>query len=222
MIQGWQRKLLIREDEYAEYLTAGNFSRVLKAGKTYKITAIGGAAGSLICRMRKANWLYRANGGIGGTIQIQIQINEDVPIQFTVGAGGLSKAFQFSSAGLQGVGLPGENTVITFPNGQIIAGLGSAPSVSATSDTVAATTVGVMGQNTMTVPNAQILINNPNNIISWQDNYSFSEYRDKGIQPNTNWPKNTNVGAAAICGNSTTAFLLPPSNAGGVIIETVF
>lgn len=222
MIQGWQRKLLIREDEYAEYLTAGNFSRVLKAGKTYKITAIGGAGGSLICRMRKANWLYRANGGTGGTIQIQVQINEDMPIQFTVGAGGLSKAFQFSSAGLQGVALPGENTVITFPNGQIIAGLGSAASVSTTSETVAVTTVGVMGQNTMTVPNAQILINNPNNIISWQDNYSFSEYRGTGFQPNTNWTKNTNIGAAGICGNSTTAFLIKSSNNGGVIIETVF
>lgn len=222
MLRLWQKPLLIREEEYAAYTTAGNYSRVLKSGKTYKITAIGGAAGSLVCYMRKGNGVWRASGGVGGTCQIQLRVNEDMPLAISVGAGGLSKRFQFASSGLSGAGTPGNNTTITFPNGSIVAGGGTLCTCLATSDAAASVTAGTMGTNSINVPGAFNTWNNPTNVISPTDQHPFPDYQATGVQPNWNWPANTNLGAAVICGWNTTAFLIPPSSDGAVIIETVY
>lgn len=220
MLQLWQKRLLLKtSQEYQEFTTAGEYTATLRTGKVYNITVIGAGGGSVVAHPRSGGNNFWANGGVGGTIQIQYAPAQDTELLITVGKYGNSKA-QIFVQGASLTGIAGGDSVVEFPNGKITARGGTGANFTADMPTSGITTAGIIGTNSSTVPRAPITHNNDIEIISRVGNSDTNVPKATAVQFNENWPMNPDLGAAGECGWNARGMIIKQPQSGAIIIQT--
>lgn len=208
MLRVWQKRLLNnkRSAQY-DFSIAGTHEIELPAGiyEMWLVGAGGGGAGTI----RLAGGVEIVRGGVGGIIHAKINVPTTTRINVNIGIGG-------ESIGGSGdhTGTNGQNTSITgLMNVIIYAGGGTAGSVTHQGAISVNSVAGIQGTNSATGNNIlAILENNPVSVIS--------EIGVSGVQANTGWTENTNIGCGGGFSAKTTNFPSIQGGTGFVRIKT--
>lgn len=200
MLRVWQNRLLNNKlTAQYDFSIAGTHEIELQAGiyEVWLIGAGGGGAGTT----GTAGGMAIVRGGVGGIIHAKINVPITTRINVNIGIGG-------GSIGGSGdhTGINGQNTSITGLTDVIIyAGGGTAGRVTHQGSIRIESVPGVQGTNSATGGNLLQIIEN--NLVS-----VISEIGVIGVQANTGWPENTNIGCGGGFSAKTTNF---PSIKGG-------
>jgi hypothetical protein len=198
MLQCWQKRLLNNKPVVAlEYTTAGSHSATLEAG-TYILTLIGSGGGAVSTRddISSPTIWHWARGGVGGTLQVKLNIPARTEISINVGAVGHGQFQVTTNATLTGT--DGGGTSITGLDEVLIAGGGTGATLTVSGRT-STRTAGQIGSNTVSGHDIiSIPINNTNTIVSTNgvnSNQATPTRTDTG-QSNINWTEDTQKGAS--------------------------
>lgn len=202
-----KRLLMLKPITLFESSAAGTTTFELPAGR-YEITLIGGGGGAAGARSSRTGTKHYAQGGVGGTLQVIVNVYVKSILTITIGDGGVTRSGTFSGAGVSISGDPGGATTITgIPGATLSAGGGTPANFRSTSTSGGNRNVGTMGNNTINgTAVMSILMNNPKNITSNQGSSSGS-YRQPQGRANDNWPDDPARGKSGDFGWSGTSHL---------------
>lgn len=209
MLLGWQKRLLNnRPNVLLNYSTVGAHTATLEAG-TYIMTLIGSGGGAVSARdlLNNPTIWHWARGGVGGTLQVKVNVAELTDITINIGAVGTGDFSITSNATLDGT--DGNGTSISgLEEATLIAGGGSGATLTVSGRT-STRTPGAIGSNAVSGAHViDVLINNTNLILSTEgvnSNQATPTRIDNG-QMNINWPEDNSKGASGGVGWSNGAW----------------
>ena len=224
MIQAWQYRLLNNKPIVRYEYRSGTYNETLAAGD-YRITLIGAGGGGIGVQARTTSFSW-VQGGVGGTLQVEVSLATDTEITINVGAGQFPKTGSYAGSGIEYTAHDGGNTPITGIPNVILKANGGTGAKFISAGTGGARTVGVMGSTEVSGVK-RVLINNPNEIKSKGGYFLLpGTTREPTGCINTNYPKNTTFGRGGDAGwrPSTSAYGMIVgiiSSDGYVLIETI-
>lgn len=223
MIQAWQYRLLNNKPIVRHEYRSGIHNEILPAGD-YRATLIGAGGGGVGLQAQTAAFSW-AQGGVGGTLQVEFSLATDTEITITVGAGQNPRTGSYQGSGFEYTAHNGGNTSITGIPNVVLKANGGTGAKFITAGTGGVRTVGVMGSTEVSGVK-RVLINNPNEIKSKDGYFLLPATREPTGCVNTNYPKNTTLGRGGDAGwkPSTSAYgtiVGMISSNGYVLIETV-
>ena len=175
----------------------------------YEFVTIGGGGGGVILTGRSSTAVSRhwANGGVGGTVRVQVFVHRPTTITITISGGAQGYTGSFSASGTTLQGNQGGNTSITgVDNLSLISRGGTGAVITSTSSVGANRTPGIIGTNTVTGSAIRkVIANNAINIVSGNGVVNASGSQSQPSMPvvyanNVNWPENTLCGRGGSIG----------------------
>lgn len=224
MIQAWQYRLLNNKPIVRHEYRSGIYNEILPAGD-YRITLIGAGGGGVGVQAKAASFSW-VQGGVGGTLQVELSLATDTEIAITVGAGQTTRTGSYEGSGIEYQAHNGGNTTITGIPGVVLVANGGTGAKFVTAGNGGTRYLGTMGSTEVSGVK-KILINNPNEIKS-KGGYFLLPYdtREPTGCANTNYPDNTKFGAGGDAGWRTGPTVYGTivgffSGDGYVLIETI-
>lgn len=198
MIQAWQYRLLNNKPIVRHEYRSGTYNEILPAGD-YRITLIGAGGGGigLTAQTTAFSWVQ---GGVGGTLQVEVSLATDTEITINVGAGQTPRTGSYQGSGIEYTAHDGGNTSITGIPNVVLKANGGTGAKFTTAGTGGTRTVGVMGSTEVSGVK-RVLINNPNEIKSKGGYFLLpGTTREPTGCVNINYPKNTTLGRGGDAG----------------------
>lgn len=186
--------------------TAGNSGtitdKLVIAPGVYDIVCIGGGAGAAaaIGRSSTQSVRYWANGGIGGTVRVQVFVHKYTEIDVVVGAGSMSRTGSFSSSGASFTGVSGNpSSVSGIENFAVSCNGGIGGNITTSGALSATATAGAMGTTSVSgTAVKRVLINNTKDVVGSAGSVpSGSTNKPLTWTNNLNWEKDPSKGAGA-------------------------
>lgn len=224
MIQAWQYRLLDNKPIVRHEYRSGIYNETLAAGD-YRITLIGAGGGGVGAQAQAAAFSW-VQGGVGGTLQVEVSIATDTEITINVGAGQTPRTGNYDGSNVEFQAHNGGNTTITGIPDVVLVANGGTGAKFITAGTGGVRTVGVMGSTEVSGVK-RVLINNPNEIKSKGGYFLLpGTTREPTLCLNTNYPDNTKFGAGGDAGWRTGPTVQGTivgffSGDGYVLIETI-
>lgn len=224
MIQAWQYRLLNNKPIVRHEYRSGIYNEILPAGD-YRITLIGAGGGGVGAQAQAAAFSW-VQGGVGGTLQVEVSIATDTEITINVGAGQTPRTGNYDGSNVEFQAHNGGNTTITGIPDVVLVANGGTGAKFITAGTGGVRTVGVMGSTEVSGVK-RVLINNPNEIKSKGGYFLLpGTTREPTLCLNTNYPDNTKFGAGGDAGWRTGPTVQGTivgffSSDGYVLIETI-
>lgn len=218
MIQAWQKYLLNARKKYRQVFTTDG-TVVLDAAR-YFFTLVGGGASGIggITGIQVDSHVGVAQGGVGGTLRVLVNIPMQTTLSLHIGKGAASGAFYRSGTH---TGLSGGDTYITGLSGVTMrAGGGRTPSITIANGVISPVP-GLQGVNSYSGV-IRVIADNAQKILSSSMTGQFraGPYPAERVY-NTNLSEDTSKGSAGGNGwRGPQVFLAMPGLDGLIIIES--
>lgn len=176
--------------------------KLVIAPGVYDIVCIGGGGGAAaaIGRSSTQSVRYWANGGVGGTVRVQVFVHKYTEIDVVVGAGSMSRTGSFSSSGSSFIGVSGvASSVSGIENFSVSCNGGNGGNITSFGALNATATAGAMGATSVSgTAVKRVLINNDKDVVGGAGSVpSSTTNKPLTWTNNLNWEKDTSKGAGA-------------------------